>query len=231
MGDELLDQYIHEKFNEWKDDPKHPSRHANWIVTNNCKTEADNLINEAKKRRQKVASKIWFIALASLLIANFLLFGCDSKLKKAIAEYQGNGKIIYLKGPLLGTSGVAIKMPSFDISKSFEARYQLTGIPNQNRYIVYLVVPEPCPINQVLKGSFELDIYKNNILMNKIAVSDLKGMTNSVGGRENRFYFYGKGQFDVNKNGEDWSLKVKSTNESLFGPVNAFLLISAGGFK
>lgn len=184
-----------------------------------------------KNSEQKMVSKIKYFVLAFLIITSFFLFGCDSELKKAIADYQGDGEIIYIEGQLLGSSGVALKMPSFDISKPFEVKYQLAGIPNRNRYIIYLVVPEPCPINKVLQGSFELQIYQNNILVNKITASALKEMTNSVGGGENRFYFYEKGQFDVAKIGENWSIKVKSINESLSISVNAYILISAGGFK
>lgn len=171
------------------------------------------------------------ITIVCLVITILFLSCCDLKLKQAIADYKGNGQIIYLKGPLLGTSGVAIKMPSLDIAEPFEVAYQLTGIPKGNRYVVYLVIPEPCPINQVLQGSFELQIYQNNILVKKITASTLEEMTNRVGGGENRFYFYEKGQFDVNKVRATWSLKVKSSNENLTTSVKAFILISRGGYK
>lgn len=176
-------------------------------------------------------SKAKKITIAFLVIAISFLFGCDLSLKQAIADYKGDGQIIYLKGPLLGTSGVAIKMPTLDLAEPFEVEYQLAGIPEGNRYVVYLVIPEPCPIDKILQGSFELQIYQDNILVNKIIASTLEKMTNRVGGGENRFYFYEKGQFDVNNVGTIWSIKIKSMNKKLFTSVNAFILISTGGYK
>lgn len=177
-----------------------------------------------------INSKLYFKKIF-IFLAFFLLFGCDAELKKEISKYQGDGNISYLKGQLLGISGVALKMPSFDISKPFEMQYTLTNIPKVKHYIIYLVVPEPCPLDQVLKGFFELQLFHNSVLVKKITANSLKDITNSTGGGENRFYFYEKGQFDVNNSGENWDIKIKSTNTNLSTPVNAHILISAGGYK
>lgn len=184
-----------------------------------------------KHNGQGMGNKVQKITIVFLVITISLLVGCDLKLKQAIEAYKGTGQINYLKGPLLGTSGVAIKMPSLDLVEPFEVEYQLTGIPKGNRYVVYLVIPEPCPIDKILQGSFELQIYQDNILVNKIIAPTLEKMTNRVGGGENRFYFYEKGQFDVNEVGATWSIKVKSANKKLSASVNAFILISTGGYK
>ncbi|MEA3479762.1 MAG: RHS repeat-associated core domain-containing protein, partial [Bacteroidota bacterium] len=51
VGNSTLDSHVDRLFNQWRDDLNHPSRHANWIVYNNCKTEATRLINAAKTQR------------------------------------------------------------------------------------------------------------------------------------------------------------------------------------
>jgi len=48
VGDSTLDDRIDAVFNRWANDPNHSSRHK-WRLSNNCKTEADNLIEAAKK--------------------------------------------------------------------------------------------------------------------------------------------------------------------------------------
>lgn len=51
VGDSSLDNYIDDVFNEWRDNPQHPSRHQ-WRLFFNCKNEATRLMNEAKKRKE-----------------------------------------------------------------------------------------------------------------------------------------------------------------------------------
>jgi len=50
VGDARLDPYIDEVTREWHSDPDHPSHHKNRIIYDNCKTEADLLVDEAVDR-------------------------------------------------------------------------------------------------------------------------------------------------------------------------------------
>ena len=48
IGGEALDSHIDKLAREWKTDPNHASKHANWIIFRNCKSEATRLTREAK---------------------------------------------------------------------------------------------------------------------------------------------------------------------------------------
>jgi hypothetical protein len=53
VGGASVDPYVEEVFNEHANNEDDPSNHANGWVTNNCKTEAKKLAEEAKKRRNE----------------------------------------------------------------------------------------------------------------------------------------------------------------------------------
>jgi len=48
VGGDLLDTHIDKIYKEWQGNPNHASRHANSIITRNCKTETTRLTNSAK---------------------------------------------------------------------------------------------------------------------------------------------------------------------------------------
>lgn len=166
-----------------------------------------------------------------------LLCGCtDHALKRSINTYRGDGEIRYLEAPLLGISGCAIQMPSIDLSRPVYARYDFTGIPPGKHYIVYLVVPEPCPLDAIRQGVYELRIVRNDFEIKHLqaAVSD---MTNSQGPHDNQFYFYSyridqeMSSIDVCDSTSRWSMVVSYTNAVLKEPVEAYILITRGGYK
>ncbi len=80
----------------------------------------------------------------TIIVISLILFACDGKLKRQIESYQGDGQIEYLEAPgPLGASGVRIKFPTFDLSQSHKRKYNISGIPLGDAYIVGLVVPPP----------------------------------------------------------------------------------------
>ena len=153
-------------------------------------------------------------------------------MKQEIETYRGAGKIRYLKAPLLGVAGCAIEMPRFDLSKKLHAQYNLTSIPAGSNYIVFLIVPEPCPLQEVLQGTFSIQIEKDGevILESTSKIGDMK---NSSEPKRNRFYFSGEKQlvFDVDNTTSQWTLIVTCSNTILKEPVQAYIEISAGGYK
>jgi hypothetical protein len=167
-----------------------------------------------------------------------LFCGCtDRELKKAIKVYRGDGQIQYLEAPMLGVSGCAIQMPTLDLSQPVHVQYDFTGIPpGIGKYVIYLVVPEPCPLEAILQGVYYLRVWKNNVEVRNLK-SIVKNITNSQGGHDNRFYFYtynsdqGLSAIDVQDSTSKWSIAVSYTNAVLKEPVEAYILIIRGGCK
>ncbi len=167
-----------------------------------------------------------------------LLCGCtDQQLKKAIRQYCGDGQIRYLKAPLLGSSGFAIQMPTLDLSQPIHVQYDFTGIPSGvGKCVIYLVVPEPCPLETLSQGVYHLRVRKNEVEVRNLEAI-LKNITNSQGSRQNRFYFYaynsdqGLSAIDVQDSTSKWSIAVSYTNDALGEPVEAYILIERGGCK
>ena len=153
-------------------------------------------------------------------------------MKQAIKTYKGDGKIRLLKAPLLGRAGCAIEMPHFDLSKKLYAKYDITGIPTGRNYRVFLIMPEPCPLQEVFQGTFSIQIEKDDkvILGSKSKIGDMR---NSSEPKRNRFYFSGEKQlvFDVDNTTSHWSIIVNCQNTFLKEPVEAYVEISAGGYK
>lgn len=167
-----------------------------------------------------------------------LLCGCTYwQLKKAIREYHGDGQIRYLKAPILGASGFAIQMPTLDLSQPIHVQYDFTGIPSGvGKCVVYLVVPEPCPLETVSQGVYHLKVWKNDVEIRNLEAV-LKNIANSQGGRHNRFYFYAYNSdqnlsaIDVQDSTSRWSIAVSYTNAALKEPVEAYILMERGGCK
>lgn len=171
-----------------------------------------------------------------------LLCGCaDHALKRSIKAYRGDGEIRYLEAPLLGISGCAIQMPKIDLSRPVCAQYDFTGIPPGKHYVVYLVVPEPCPLTNVLQGIYSLMITRNGATFSAWE-SMLKNMGDERGGcgygayDENRFYFDSSDltrQYAINVSDSTsrWSMVVSYTNAVLKEPIEAYILITRGGYK
>jgi len=170
-----------------------------------------------------------------------ILTGCDYQLKKAINNYSGDGEIRYLERPgLLGRSGVAIKMPPFDLSKPFHAEYDLSGLPrNRSKYIVYLVVYEA--YYREFPARYNLKIYKDGMEVKTLS-SDVMKITNTFGGTYtpkgyNRFYFFSykndpEGSYiTIPDKSSKWSISVSCEGKDLTNELEAYILISAGGFK
>src|SRR5262245_57684439 len=52
-GGRDLDPYIESAFNRHANNASDPSNHFNWMFCCNCKAEADNLVDEAKRDKQR----------------------------------------------------------------------------------------------------------------------------------------------------------------------------------
>jgi hypothetical protein len=192
--------------------------------------------------KQMAQSKL----LIPFFLVTFVLCGCDYQLKRAIETYRGDGEIRYLeRSGLLGRSGCDVKMPCFDLSKPFYAEYDLSGLPDAKaKYVVYLVVYGM--YYEEFPALYNLKIFKDGREIKNLS-SKVKKVTNSYGGSynkkhrpgmgDNRFYFFSyendlEGSYiSVCEKGSKWSLSVSCENEHLSEPVDAYILISAGGFK
>ncbi len=170
-----------------------------------------------------------------ILAGVFYLYRADFRLHTAIDNYKGDGIIKYLKAPLLGISGVKIEMPHLDLSKGINKQYNLANIPKtRSAYIVYLVVPNPTPLEKVLHGNYSLKILKDGKLIRTVS-SRLKEITNTTGGDDlNKFYF-----FDFEKpveimplsSKENWSIITSYNNNLLSDSVDSYIMVRAGGSK
>jgi hypothetical protein len=177
---------------------------------------------------------VLILILFFLLFLFFLFLNRGMSLKGDIKKYKGDGSTTYLQGSLLGIPGLSIKMPQFDFSRPFEAEYNLNNIPKGNYYIIYLVVPRKSLPNEVLEGSFDLQIYKNSFLIKEIFVASLKDMTETTSNGESKFYFDKldeQGVFNIKDDNSVWSIKITTKNEKLLFSVNAYIEISRGGYK
>lgn len=178
-----------------------------------------------------MANKSKNIHTLIFIISFLFLMGCNMSLKKQIENYSGDGDIHFFDAPFLGTPGCVIKMPDFDLSNEFNAEYNLNGIPSKMNYLIFLVVPEPCPIQKVLQGRLNCQIKKNGQIV-KEANSKIKDLRNSEEPGINRFYFSGENELliEVNKLDTKWSLSV-NINADIKTSVQAYIEISSGGFK
>jgi hypothetical protein len=167
-----------------------------------------------------------------------LLCSCaDRELKRAIKAYRGDGQIQYLKAPMFGASGCVIQMPTLDLSQPVHVHYNFTGIPpGVGKYVIYLAVPEPCPLEAILQGVYCVKVWKNDVEVRSLK-STVRNITNSQGAHENRFYFYAFNSdqelsaIDVQDSTSKWSMVVSYTNAILKEPVEAYILIIRGGCK
>ncbi len=178
---------------------------------------------------RRLLSTRWFVAA---LIMSLFICGCDMELKRGIQNYKGDGTIRYLEPPgVLGRSGCAIEMPRFDLSKPFHADYNLSGIPQiAGYYVIYLVVPGPRRPENVLDTVFIISISKDGKLITRLS-STVNDIAKGYWKGKNWFYFQRKGVITVDNDKERWSLAVSCENTSLTERVNAYIWISAGGFK
>jgi hypothetical protein len=77
--------------------------------------------------------------ILSAIIMVVCVAGCN--LETAVSKYQGDGSIRFVKGPLLGSDGVALSFDTFCISSNFDHTYTCGKIPVcNNHYVLYLSV-------------------------------------------------------------------------------------------
>lgn len=185
-----------------------------------------------RPENQWEASKIKQIYIVCLLVSVLFCGGCNHNLKQEIKTYRGDGKIRYLKAPLLGVAGCAIEMSHFDLSKNLHLQYDFTSIPSGSNYIVFLIVPKSSPLQDILQGTLSVQIKKDGKVVIE-SMSKIGDMRNSSEPQKNRFYFSGEKQvvFDVDNSTSQWTIIVNSYNTFLKEPVEAYVEISTGGFK
>jgi len=182
--------------------------------------------------------KILFIALLLTALVTIWYNCVHQESLRDIKAYRGDGKIKYIPAPgPFGIDGSEIEMPHFDLSKSLDIEYNLSGLPRGGGYIIYLVVPAQAPLEKILLGSLSYTIKVNGKVIKEVS-SQIKNLVNNrrLGG--DRFYFEtfnSKSQKWVHllsdKQGTPTSLAVKCDNDFLRQPVEAYIALSRGGFK
>ena len=182
-------------------------------------------------RMKKIPSVILFI----ILIFPFCSFGRESK--NEIFKYSGDGTIQYLPAPgLFGRDGIEIKFENFDLSKNYTAKYSLQNLPVGNPYMVYFVVPDPAPLDEIKKNTLKLKILSNNKVVNDINIQIGK-MINNQGKSLNRFYcLSGFHNLHVTsqvvaETGSNISIEFSYMNENVVKKTYGYLLLERGGFK
>jgi hypothetical protein len=185
------------------------------------------------------SATVWAAAIVMLaVLAISPLCGCQGfRAADKVKKYRGDGVLRFLKGPLLGSSGWAVRMPALDMSIPSSAEYDLGGIPQAvNYYIVYLIVPDPCPMTEILKGTCVVQIKKNGAVV-KSKSGSISEMTNTHGWQNgnklNRFYYFDDRStgFYVTDTTSKWSVAVSCSNANLKVSVPAYVEIRAGGYK
>ena len=175
----------------------------------------------------------WSFLLVVIFVVFSLCACMDSGIKASVREYRGQGAIRYKKGPLLGISGCVIQMPQVDLSVPLNIEYDLSGIPpGRGDYMVYLAVPNPCPMTQVLEGTCSFQVKKDGAVVAE-QTNRISEMRNAEDESLNRFYFFDHGttDFHVSDTTSKWVVVVSCTNHLLKVPVKAFVEISRGGYK
>jgi RHS repeat-associated protein len=64
VGDDTLDPYVAQTFQDLRTDPNSPSLHKNWIVTASCKTEANRLTQQALQLQNTSRARVSSSAVA-----------------------------------------------------------------------------------------------------------------------------------------------------------------------
>jgi hypothetical protein len=126
-------------------------------------------------------------------------------------------------------------MPMIDLSVATNVEYHLSGLPNiRDVYTVYLVVPNPCPLSTVTKGTCAIQTKCDGVaVMQQSGL--LSEMTNASNPEfdQNRFYFFdmGKVYLRAENRTNHLTVSVATTNQYLHESVKAFVEISGGGYQ
>ena len=172
----------------------------------------------------------------------FILAGvtaCNSSTPNTI-QYTGDGTLEYIQAPLLGTDGWRVTLPSFDLSVGINTNYLLTGLPVGEQYLVQLIVPEPCPINEVQEGQFSFRLLQDGCTIKYLPHTRLSDMVNTQGDGINAFWYYSRKDphadvyeytFSVTNTAASLALNIVCTNSTLQVEVPAHIVVTRGGYK
>lgn len=176
--------------------------------------------------------------MLTLLCVVAFFTGCNMESKKAL-DYNGDGKLVYLKAPLFGISGWRLELPRFGLTNDIEVKYNLAGLPEGEKYKVYLIVPSSYVLD-VKRGTFGFKLMQGKNIVRELPPTPISQMTNtSTGPDDNNFWFYDiknpgsvyAYDFDVTKDSPPFNLIISYHGESLRGPVAAYVKIERGGYK
>lgn len=179
--------------------------------------------------------------LAAIFLFLILCFaGCTSESKKA-SEYQGDGKLTYLKAPPLGISGWRLELPPFGLFNGSDGKYNLAGLPVGDKYKIYLVIPSSA-ISEVQQGTFSFKLTQGNNTVVHLPPTHISEMTNtSSGPDDNNLWFYDRQSknplavyaydFNVTKESQPYTLTISYHCETSPGPMAAHVKVERGGYK
>ena len=155
-------------------------------------------------------------------------------------QYTGDGTLEYIQAPLLGTDGWRVTLPSFDLSVGVNTNYLLTGLPVGQQYLVQLIIPEPCPINEVQEGQFSFRLLQDGNTINDLPPTRISDMVNTQGGGINAFWYYDRKDphadvyeytFSVTNTANSLTLNIICANSTLQVEVPAHIVVTRGGYK
>ena len=199
--------------------------------TRRTRQKAPSLLARTLNTMKTLSTILLILALCSLSA------GCGNESKSAISKYTGDGLIKYLPTPgLLGIDGVAIKFSNIDLSKNSNSKYTLQNLPLGDPYIVFFVVPDPAPLDTIMKNSLNLKFINNGNITREIDLPIGK-MINNQGADLNRFYaLEGVNGLEVSseldvKSGDNYSIQMSYKNNNFTSPSLGYLLIERGGYK
>lgn len=171
------------------------------------------------------------------LVIFLILVGCDRESKNAISKYSGDGIIKHLPSPgLLGIDGVEIKFQNFDLSQDYSAKYSLQGLPTGTPYMIYLVVPDPAPLDEIKNNNLQVRVFNKDTVILDLSRPIEKMINNQEQGL-NRFYCLEgyqdmkvSSQVDAKTEGS-YSIEMNYENTNVSEKVFGYLLLERGGYK
>lgn len=178
----------------------------------------------------KAATMIWIVFC-------FFFASCDQESKSAISNYSGDGSIRHLSSPgVFGIDGIEVRFQEFDLSQNYNAQYSLRGLPEGKPYMLYLVVPDPAPLDRIKKNHLRVRILSDDRVIREMS-QPIGGMINNQQHGLNRFYclegtkdMVVSTQVDAHAE-EDCSIEVYYENINVHESFFGYFVLERGGFK
>jgi len=178
------------------------------------------------------------LIMLAMVCLTVLINGCgkdDTDMKKQIEKYRGDGAIKYLKKPgVLGRSGVAVDFQDLELSRDFQSKYNISGLPAGKDYLLYFIPSESNDTKALQKGICSYKILEEGKIVEE-KTAQIADMQREISPSGSKYYFYDKGtgpryiSFETNAKKLEMFVTYKNLGNLKQG--RAFFRISYGAFK